>query len=202
MLRTVGCVRMGLSPEELRQVDQYLEDWWRAVSVRSGPDWKDKLPAAPIALMQRAALHHPSGKTRRFALGVLDHEANDASTDIFRLALKDPAPVVRLNALHGLSCERCRVGELCVTDVAAALIDVLENDESPKVRHASLFPLILLAGRDERVAQAFARAADDDPDELVRAAAAEARDGNYKRVKTRKALRRRQAKVGVGALVE
>jgi hypothetical protein len=101
--------------------------------------------------------------------------------------------VVRLNALHGLSCERCRVGELCVDDVVPALIDVLEHDESTKVRHASLFPLILLAGRDERVQPAFARAAANDPDPLLRLAATEAAAGNYKRVKTRKALRRRAA---------
>lgn len=190
---------MTLTADELRRVDQHLEDWWAAVKelgalgTKKPKDWKERLPQADVALMQRAALYHPNGKTRRFALGVLDHKANDASTDVFREALKDPAPVVRLNALHGLSCERCRVGELCVDDVAASLIDVLEHDESPKVRHASLFPLIMLAGRDERIPAAFARAAANDPDDLVRAAAAEAAAGNYKRVKTRKSLRRRRA---------
>jgi HEAT repeat protein len=193
---------MPLTDEELRQLDEYVESWWAAVSERVGPDWKDRLPKAPVALLQRAALEHPNGKTRRFALGVLDHDANDESAETFRAALRDPAPVVRLNALHGLSCERCRVGELCVDDVVPALIDVLEHDDSPKVRHASLFPLILLAGRDERVHDAFARAAEHDRDPLVRAAASEARDGNYKRVKTRKALRRRQAKVGISAAGE
>ncbi|MEY2419157.1 MAG: hypothetical protein QOG90_1837 [Actinomycetota bacterium] len=199
---------MALSPEELQQVDQYLSDWWAAVrelgalGTRKPRDWKDRLPEPPVALLQRAALEHPNGKTRRFALGVLDHEANDESADTFRAALRDPAPVVRLNALHGLSCERCRVGELCVDGVVPALIDVLERDDSPKVRHASLFPLILLAARDERVPAAFARAAEHDPDPLVRAAATEAAAGNYKRVKTRKALRRRQAQVGVGAVGE
>jgi HEAT repeat protein len=193
---------MPLTKDELRAVDQYLEDWWAAVSNREGPDWKAQLPEPPIELIQKAAIHHPNGKTRRFALGILDHHANDESTDVFRQALTDPAPVVRLNALHGLSCERCRVGELCTDEVVPALINVLEHDDSPKVRHASLFPLILLAGRDDRVSAAFARAAANDPDPLLRAAAAEARDGNYKRVKTRKALRRRQTKVGVGALVE
>jgi hypothetical protein len=193
---------MAMSKDELRAVDQYISDWWVAVTNREGPDWKDRLPEPPVELMQLAALHHPNGKTRRFALGVLDHHANDESTDIFRQALADPAPVVRLNALHGLSCERCRVGEICAEDVLSSLINVLEHDDSPKVRHASLFPLILLAGRDNRVQPAFARAATNDADPLIRAAAAEARDGNYKRVKTRKALRRRQAQVGVGTLVE
>jgi HEAT repeat protein len=199
---------MALTPDELQQVDQYLSEWWTAVKelaalgTRKPRAWKERLPEPPIALMQKAALEHPNGKTRRFALGILDHEANDESSDTFRAALRDPAPVVRLNALHGLSCERCRVGELCVDDIVPALIDVLEHDESTKVRHASLFPLILLAGRDERVQPAFARAAANDPDPLLRLAATEAAAGNYKRVKTRKALRRRQAQVGVGALGE
>jgi hypothetical protein len=193
---------MPLTADELRAIDQYISDWWVSVTKREGPDWKNQIPEPPVELMQLAALHHPNGKTRRFALGVLDHHANDESTDIFRQALHDPAPVVRLNALHGLSCERCRVGEICADDVVSSLIDVLENDDSPKVRHASLFPLILLSGRDDRVQPAFARAAEHDPDPLIRAAAAEARDGNYKRVKSRKSLRRRQPQVGVRGVVE
>jgi hypothetical protein len=199
---------MPLTDEELQRVDQYFEDWWNAVrelgalGTRKPKDWKERLPEPDVALMQRAALEHPNGKIKRHALGILDHHANDESTDTFRLALLDPAPVVRLNALHGLSCERCRVGELCTDDVVPALIDVLEHDDSPKVRHASLFPLILLAGRDDRVQAAFGRAAESDPDPLIRQAAAEARDGNYKRVKSRKALRRREAQVGVGPFVE
>ena len=192
---------MPLSNNDLRAVDQYVTDWWAAVAQRDGADWKDRLPEPPVELMQRAALDHPNGKVRRFALGVLDHAANDASADTFRAALHDPAPVVRLNALHGLSCERCRVGELCTDDVVPALIEVLDHDDSPKVRHASLFPLIMLALRDERIPAAFARVAANDPDPLIRAAATEAAAGNYRRVKTRKSLRRRQAQVRVGGAV-
>ncbi|HVV36035.1 MAG TPA: HEAT repeat domain-containing protein [Acidimicrobiales bacterium] len=184
---------MPLTAEERCAVDQYVSEWSAAVADRQGDDWKERLPDPPVGLMQRAALHHPNGKIRRFALGVLDHAANDASTEVFRAALRDPAPVVRLNALHGLSCERCRVGALCTDDVVPALIDVLEHDDSPKVRHASLFPLSMLAARDDRIQPAFARAAANDPDPLLRLAAAEAAAGNYKRVKTRKALRRQSA---------
>jgi hypothetical protein len=192
---------MPLTVDELRQVQQYVDSWWRRArelaedKPLSLQAWKDRMPEAPIALLQKAALEHPNGKIRRFALGILDHEANDESADTFRLALRDPAPIVRLNALHGLSCERCRVGELCTDDVVPALVEVLEHDDSAKVRHASLFPLAKLAARDDRVPLAFARAAENDADELVRQAAAAARDGNYRGIKTRKALRRRQAKI-------
>jgi hypothetical protein len=197
----------SLTAEDEAAVAAYFAAWWEVVrEARTAglapARWKTMLPSVPVAALQAAALTHPNARVRRDCLGALDHEANDESSDTFRAALRDPAPVVRLNALHGLSCERCRVGELCVDDVVPALIDVLEHDASPKVRHASLFPLIVLAGRDDRVTAAFARAALGDPDEFVRMAATEAAAGNYKRVKSRKALRRRQAQVGVRALGE
>jgi hypothetical protein len=47
-------------------------------------------------------LQHASPKVRRDALGVLDHGANDESTEVFVAALSDPVPRVRLVALHGL----------------------------------------------------------------------------------------------------
>lgn len=188
---------MSLTADELRQVDEYLASWWDAVRA------KVETPMPPVALMQKAALEHPNGRIKRHALGLLDHHANDESTETFRLALGDPSARVRMGALHGLSCDRCRVGELCTDDVVPTLIAVLEHDENPNVRAMSLYPLVALAGRDERIAAAFARVAANDPDELVRASAAAARDGNYRGVKSRKALRRRrEAKVGVGSFGE
>jgi hypothetical protein len=187
---------MPLTDEELQRVNQYIEDWWTAVrelaalGTRKPRDWKERLPQADIALMQRAAVEHPSGKIKKFALSILDHDANDVSAETFRLALADPMPSVRREALHGLACERCRVGELCTDDVVPALIQVLEHDDNASVRHASLFPLIGLVRRDDRILAAISRAAANDPDELVRRAATAARDGNYRGVKSRKAMRR------------
>ncbi len=185
---------MALSDEELQRVDDYVESWWAVVSELAGTgplpkDWKQRLPEPDIALLQRAAIDHPNGKVKKFALNALDHEANDESTETFRLALADPSPSVRREALHGLSCERCRVGELCADDVVPTLIDVLERDDNARVRHAALWPLLLFRS-DERVIPAFSRAAENDPDELVRRAASAARDGNYRAVKSRKAMRR------------
>jgi hypothetical protein len=176
---------MPLTADELRDVDEYVSSWWTA--VLSG----EAHPAPSVPLIQKAALEHPNGKTRRLALGLLDHHANDESTDTFRLALRDPAPVVRMNALHGLACERCRVGELCVDDVVPSLIEVLEHDPSPKVRYAALVPLYPLASRDARVHDAFARAAVNDGDPVVRAGATAARDGHPKRISSYKAAKRK-----------
>jgi hypothetical protein len=71
-----------------------------------------KLPRELVTLIQRGAREHPNARVRRECLGVLDHHANDESEEVFRAALFDPVPHERMFALHGLVCERCRVGEM------------------------------------------------------------------------------------------
>ena len=186
-----------MTPEQGAEVEAYFAAWWDVVrtSMAAGlrPDqWKPRLPAAPIEAMQAAALAHPNARVRREALGVLDHEANDESVDVFRAALADPVPKVRILALHGLSCERCRTEELCVADVVRTLLATLRDDDSAKVRHAAVSTLVALAGRDDRVTDALRAASTDDPDPLVRLAANAAATGRYRGMGSRKAIRRRQ----------
>jgi hypothetical protein len=151
--------------------------------------------------MQATALLHVSAKVRRDALGVLDHAANDESTEVFRAALSDPVPRVRLVALHGLSCERCRIGELRVDDVMTDVLRVLREDASARVRHASIDVLCRFSRRDDRVLPALRAAALTDADPFVRVAAAGAARGEQK-VWSRKAVRRRQcADAGAGSRV-
>src|SRR5207248_2586933 len=126
-------------------------------------------PQPPVDREQaQAALEHPNARVRRECLTVLDHEANDESVETFRAALADPVPRVRTIALHGLSCERCRTGELCATDVVRTLIDALEHDPSPRVRHDTVPMLLRLSDRDQRAIAALKTAADHDDDPLVR----------------------------------
>jgi HEAT repeat protein len=141
--------------------------------------------------MQAAACHHSSAWVRRHALGILDHVANDESAATFRAALADPVPRVRMAALHGLSCERCRVGDLEVDDVVADLVEILEHDDSPKVRHAAIDVLGRLTSRDARVIPALETAASSDADEHVRIAALGAARSTRPTVWSRKAVRRR-----------
>ncbi len=186
----------GLTGPELDEVETYFVAWWAAARAMAaarplaGTDWKDRLPPPPIALLQRAALLHPSGKVRRDALTILDHDANVASTEVFRAALADPSAKVRTLALHGLSCERCRNEVLCAADVVPAMIRLLQDDPSPKVRQAAVTPLLLLADRDDRVLPTLARAAAADPDPLVRRAAHAAHCGDWRNVASRKTMRR------------
>ena len=127
---------------------------------------------------------------RRHARGVLDRAASDASTGTFRAALSGPVPAVRIVALHGLSSERCRIGDICVDDVVTDVLGVPRDDACPKVRHAAIDVLARLMSRDGRVVAALREVAATDSDELVRLAAASAADGERK-VWSRKAVRRR-----------
>jgi hypothetical protein len=86
-----------VTPDDARIV----ADWFaRPPSARSG--------VAPVGALQAAAVGHGDPWVRRDCLAVLDHVASDASVETFRVALDDPVAPVRLAAIHGLACERCR----------------------------------------------------------------------------------------------
>ena len=186
-------IEPSLRPEDERAVTDYFEGWsrhverWREVGGR----WRPFDGAVPVTAMQAASILHPSPKIRRECLGVLDHVANDDSIDVFRLALNDPVPRVRLIALHGLSCEQCRTGELCVEDVVPDLVRTMLEDPNAKVRHRAVEVVSRIAPVDERVERALRRAAEGDADDLVRQIASAAVTGDHRAVHSRKALRRR-----------
>ena len=186
--------------EDLKQfasAQEYFGRWLHHI-VRwqeEGGPWVPYNGPVPVEDLQATALRHPSPKVRRDSLGALDHEAADASAGVFRRALADPVPRVRMTALHGLACERCRTEELCLPDVVPTLLAVLSGDESPKVRHSAALVLSRLVGRDRTVRPALLVAADTDPDELVRIVSRAAATGDRRLLKSRKALRRRQRSV-------
>jgi hypothetical protein len=159
---------------DLLAVDDFLRRW-RGVP----PKQRHRLVAdLPFDAMRVAAIRHPDPWTRRACLGLLDHHANDASTETFLGALADPVPPVRETALHAIACERCRKTELCVSDVVPVLAGVLRSDPSPDVRHKTISILLRLAGRDSRVRGAIAMATAD-PDPIVRETALAAAAGRY-----------------------
>ena len=188
-----------LSDEDRRAVEKYFDEWWSWVATAAADGgvglarWKKVEPAPPIAAVQAAALHHENAKTRSACLSVLDHWANDESASVFRVALSDPVPKVRLQALHGLSCERCRTGELCLADVVPTLLDALSSDPSPKVRHTAVITLVHI-GAAPSAATALTAAAEHDPDPLVRRVALAALEGRRRDLGSRKTLRRRDAR--------
>jgi HEAT repeat protein len=112
-------------------------------------------------------------------LAYMDHYDNDASMATFAEALHDPEEHVRTAALHGLSCDACKKDDLCVADVVAGLIEVLEHDPVADLRIRSLQQLTYLAAKDDRVAPAIKRCASSDADPVVRRAAADSLAGRF-----------------------
>jgi hypothetical protein len=144
----------------------------------------------PIAAVRAAALSHPDLAMRRFCLFLLDHYASDVSSDIFRRALRDPVASVREGALHGLACERCRHGDICVADVVTDLVEILASDPNAEVRHKTVAALARFIGRDSRAGEAIARAAHHDPEPAIRYVARAAADSGQPHVPRRKSALR------------
>ncbi len=145
---------------------------------------------APLADLHVAAVRHPDPFARRGCIFFLDHYANESSTAVFAAGLRDPVDFVRNAALHSIACESCRTAELCVADVVPGVVHLLERDPSPDLRTKAIPMLLRLGGRDRRAWDAIARAAEHDPDRIVRRAAADALRGRF--VAPRKRYERRQ----------
>jgi len=189
--------RPGVSPEQEDAVRAYFDVWERHLAdwQATGGRWRPYRAVVPVGAMQAAAIGHPNAKVRRECLGVLDHFASDQSVGVFLEALLDPVPRVRLAALHGIACERCRVGDLDVPDAVGALLGACADDASPKVRHAAVETLARFVDRDERVVPALDRLGSSDPDDLVRVVATAAVRHDRRDVRSRKALRRRRVRL-------
>jgi HEAT repeat protein len=155
--------RRRVTPDDARLV----ADWFARPA-------RARATVAPVAALQAAALGHVDPWVRRDCLATLDHVASDASVATFRTALDDPVAPVRLAAIHGLACERCRTEALCIADVVPRLVRAVADDPNAEVRHRAVELLRGLALRSPTALAAVQRARADDPDALVREAAARA----------------------------
>jgi hypothetical protein len=165
----------GRAVEAWGSAGQYLQQFFSAT-----PKQKSRLARrTPLEDLQAMAVCHPDPFARRKCLFFLDHYANDASTAVFAEALHDPVDFVRNAALHSIACESCRTSEFCVADVVPVVAGVLERDPSPELRTKAIPILLRLAGRDDRAWQAIGRSVEQDPDGLVRRAAADALCGHF-----------------------
>lgn len=143
---------------------RWLDDAPRSRTDRARSD-------APVGALQATALAASDPFLRARCLAVLDHVANEASTHVFLAALADPVVDVRRNAVHGLTCERCRSTELCLTDVVPTVADALARERDGEIRHQLVVVLGRFAPRSEAARETLVRVAADDPDPLLRAAA-------------------------------
>jgi HEAT repeat protein len=179
-------VRDDRTAEACRSAVSYLKQFSSAAARQKAQLAKK----APLDDLNAAALRHPDPFARRECVFFLDHYANEASTAVFIEALHDPVDFVRNAALHSIACESCRTEELCATDVVPSIVSLLEADPSPDLRTKAVPTLLRLANRDRRAWDAIERAAQHDPDRIVRQAAADALSGRF--VTPRKRYERRQ----------
>jgi hypothetical protein len=135
-------------------------------------DAMQALAAAGSAGMAAAleGLSHAHPDVRRGALGFIDHHATDACVpQLTQIALHDPDPDVRRDALHALLCERCKPTPL-QTDVLPLMIQIFRQDANRRVRCTAAGALRRHVDRPE-VCEAFRAAVVEDPSSLVRRAA-------------------------------
>lgn len=107
---------------------------------------------ANLALIARGAngieaairgLRHPNPVVRRYAADLMDHFGNDMCVPPLLELLNDPVPKVRRQAVHSLSCQRCKATPLSI-DYTDILIDKMLNDPNQRVRSEAAFGLYML----------------------------------------------------------
>jgi HEAT repeat protein len=140
------------------------------------------------------ALGHPSSRIRRYAADFFDHNGDDRCVPQLRRLLNDPVPVVRWQALHSLSCQRCKPNPLTV-DVVPDLIGALD-DSSPRVRATAAAILGLQPG-DPRAVEALHSLLEGEAHPKVRRFAHQAlrlQDPSYRAETDRRARERQSAR--------
>lgn len=78
-------------------------------------------------------LRHGKWQIRRWCAAFLDHHGTAESLERLTPLLHDPKSLVRLWAVHSISCDRCKDGENPI-DVVPLLIERIEHDPSIRVR--------------------------------------------------------------------
>lgn len=88
-------------------------------------------------------LRHPSPVVRRYAADLMDHFGDDTCVPPLLELLNDPVPKVRRQAVHSLSCQRCKTTPLSI-DYTDILIDKMLNDPNQRVRSEAAYGLYML----------------------------------------------------------
>ncbi|MBC8163766.1 MAG: HEAT repeat domain-containing protein [Roseiflexaceae bacterium] len=104
---------------------------------------------AAVALTQQGSaildaavqgLLHANPKVRRACADLMDHLGDDRCIEPLIEATTDTIPNVRRQAIHSLSCQRCKAVPLHV-DLVTLLIERATTDPSIKVRQEAVFGL-------------------------------------------------------------
>ena len=116
---------------------------------------RDELVSAGRAGLNamKQGFQHANWRVRRECVAFMDHHARQDCVQGLLRALKDSNQTVRRNAIHSLSCDRCKPSPLQV-DSIPMILDVARNDVSLRVRRSAV---ILLTEKkpDSRVVPAL-----------------------------------------------
>jgi HEAT repeat protein len=120
-------------------------DYNKLVAQMASNDWQVR-DAARKAIEQggkaglsafKQAFAHADWRVRRECAAFMDHNADQTCVRMLAKALKDPNASVRRNAVHSLSCDRCKPAPLTF-DAVPILLDVAQNDRSINVRRTAI----------------------------------------------------------------
>lgn len=148
------------------------------VEELAGRDWRRIAEVEQMLLAAGAAgrnavlagMTHPRPRVRRACAGFMDHHGDDrCASALAERVREDAVPRVRREAVHSLSCQRCKVSPL-TGDAVPLLIAVAQNDSNLKVRREAVFGLGQRAP-DERVIPILRAVLENETDPLLRKAA-------------------------------
>lgn len=113
-------------------------DYNKHVNALAARDWKKHEEEwkvlrdggrATLSAMKQA-FTHGDWRVRRECAAYMDHHADNTCVPVLLKALKDPNQKVRRNAIHSLSCDRCKPAPL-ISDVIPR-----DSEERPVIPNA------------------------------------------------------------------
>lgn len=83
-----------------------------------------------------SGLSDPNPRVRWWCVQIFDHQGDERAMRAIARCLDDPVPRVRRNAVHALTCEKCKPDGACALDddTRARIAYIARHDPSPKVR--------------------------------------------------------------------
>src|SRR5262245_844350 len=127
------------------------------------------LSGAPSLPAVRAGLGHANADVRSLCTKALDHLVDAESYAALVAMVEDPAPRVRMEALHALACDRCKENEVPRGDEVLALgLSCLRSDPDRHARASAVELVGRFVHTAPVAAAALVAARDGDPHPTVR----------------------------------
>lgn len=175
------------SPDQLVSLLAFRAHWFGAMEMLVGSvNGRD---AHRIQLTDGAwqaihhGLHHKNPNVRFQCVQLLDHYGDDRIIEPVSQMLYDPVPRVRKQALHALTCEKCKTTPLCPlpSRVVDHFIELARQDTNAGVRAAALAALGTLP-TSQRIVETLQTLRQNDSDPKVQKVAQCLLDGYAQKI--------------------